>query len=143
MCAMVASDAVACSAHRFEVRSVSFRFVSFGGFSRCLDCPALIVIPCQVNKCKDFGVNVVQHGMHILDAKEHAVSAPQFQVGLPPPLRSVGINGKKKLQLAVGSCATRGRWMPDASSVVPVALATAPWGTLLHANPLRVGGSRG
>lgn len=34
----------------------------------------------QVNKCKAFGVNVVQFGQHILEAKDHATSAPQFKV---------------------------------------------------------------
>lgn len=34
----------------------------------------------QVNKCKSFGVNVVQYGQHILEAKDHATSAPQFEV---------------------------------------------------------------
>lgn len=34
----------------------------------------------QVNKCKAFGINVVQHGQHILEAKDHATSAPQFKV---------------------------------------------------------------
>lgn len=34
----------------------------------------------QVNKCKAFGVNVVQYGQHILEAKEHATSAPEFKV---------------------------------------------------------------
>lgn len=36
--------------------------------------------PMQVNKCKAFGVNVVQHGQHILEAKDHATNAPQFKV---------------------------------------------------------------
>jgi hypothetical protein len=33
----------------------------------------------QVSKCKIFGANVVQHGQHIIEAKEFAMSAPQFQ----------------------------------------------------------------
>jgi len=39
----------------------------------------------KVNKCKAFGVNVVQHGQHILEAKDHATSAPQFKVKYQPP----------------------------------------------------------
>lgn len=48
-----------------------------------LGIPVTVVMPdiaplTKVNKCKAFGVNVVQHGQHILEAKEHAISAPQF-----------------------------------------------------------------
>jgi threonine dehydratase len=46
--------------------------------------PVTVVMPTiapltKVSKCKDFGANVVQHGMHILEAKDHALSAPEFE----------------------------------------------------------------
>ncbi|CBN79579.1 conserved unknown protein [Ectocarpus siliculosus] len=49
-----------------------------------LGIPVTVVMPTiapltKVNKCKAFGVNVVQFGQHILEAKDHATSAPQFK----------------------------------------------------------------
>ncbi|CAM9814730.1 unnamed protein product [Ascophyllum nodosum] len=49
-----------------------------------LGVPVTVVMPTiapltKVNKCKSFGVNVVQHGEHILQAKDHAVTAPEFK----------------------------------------------------------------
>ncbi|CAM9306076.1 unnamed protein product [Pylaiella littoralis] len=49
-----------------------------------LGIPVTVVMPTiapltKVNKCKAFGVNVVQHGQHILEAKDHATNAPQFK----------------------------------------------------------------
>eukprot|EP00904_Undaria_pinnatifida_P008315 jgi/Undpi1/4613/HiC_scaffold_18.g07967.m1 len=49
-----------------------------------LGIPVTVVMPTiapltKVNKCKSFGVNVVQFGEHILEAKDHATSAPQFK----------------------------------------------------------------
>ncbi|CAN0406200.1 unnamed protein product, partial [Ectocarpus fasciculatus] len=49
-----------------------------------LGIPVTVVMPTiapltKVNKCKAFGVNVVQYGQHILEAKDHATSAPQFK----------------------------------------------------------------
>ncbi|CAM9882603.1 unnamed protein product, partial [Choristocarpus tenellus] len=49
--------------------------------------PVTVVMPdiapltkASVNKCKAMkGVNVVQHGQHILEAKDYAVTAPEFQ----------------------------------------------------------------
>ncbi|CAM9835780.1 unnamed protein product [Discosporangium mesarthrocarpum] len=47
--------------------------------------PVTVIMPdiaplTKVNKCKAMaGVNVVQHGQHILESKEYAITAPQFQ----------------------------------------------------------------
>ncbi|KAG5183839.1 tryptophan synthase beta subunit-like PLP-dependent enzyme [Tribonema minus] len=42
-------------------------------------CMPVLAPMTKVSKCKVFGANVVQHGMHIIEAKDHAQSAPEFE----------------------------------------------------------------